>query len=273
MLGRTVTLALLLSPPLMPLAAQTRAESRLVVGIAMGAIGSADLWSVPNQPITTAGRPTPDVFALKRRLRNNFTASGHVTYFHTPHLGFTGEFGYTGLGTEDSCQQVQSSGAVDIGLICNIIDGGFDGAGNFASRPASSAKAVNLLGGVTFRAASRAIIQPYARALAGFTLLPRNTVGLTSSVSLLGETVVPVYLSDGSSNLRPTGALAIGIATYPSGGSQFRLELRGTWVSLSSVDGPSTQQGLVPPHSSRFVLVPSLVVGFDIVLKTTPRLE
>lgn len=255
MLVRISALALLLSPSIMPLAAQTGDESRLVVGMSIGYIGAADLWSVSNQPILTTGSQ-PDIFALERRLRSNIAVSSQVTYFPRPNVGFTGELGYTGLGTEDSCRLVESSGDFTNESACAAIN-----------RLEGAASAVNLLGGVTFRAASRSAIQPYARALIGFSLVPRNTIELAPVFGEFEDTVLPIYLSDGSSDVKPTGALAIGFATSPNGGSQFRVELRGTWVRLSSVDGPAPQQGVVPPHSSRFVLVPSLTVGFDIVLE------
>ena len=255
MLLRLVASAVVLSTSLVPLAAQTGDESRLVVGMSVGYIGDADLWSVSNQPIPASGNQT-DLFDLDRRLRSNITVNGQVTYFPKPNLGFTGEIGYTGLGTDDSCRLARTSGDFSNEQACIAI--------NQLER---SASAINLLGGVTFRAASRSAIQPYARVLVGFSLVPRNTIELAPVFGEFENTLLPIYLSDGSSDVKPTGALAIGFATSPNGGSQFRVELRGTWVRLSSVDGPSTELGVVPPHSSRFVLVPSLTIGFDIVLE------
>ncbi|MDX2206571.1 MAG: hypothetical protein SFU57_02900 [Gemmatimonadales bacterium] len=255
MLLRLVASAVVLSTSLVPLTAQTGDESRLVVGVSIGYIGGADLWSVSNQPITAVGA-VPDIFALKRRLRSNITVNSQVTYFPSPNFGYTGELGYTGLGTEESCRLVVSNGDFRNQAACAAING--------SDR---SAAAVNLLGGITFRLASRSEIQPYAKILAGISLVPRNTVELSSVFGEFEDTLLPIYLSDGTGDIKPTGALAIGFATSPNGGSQFRVELRGTWVRLSSVDGPTLQEGLIPPNSSRFVLVPSLTVGFDIVLE------
>lgn len=255
MLLRLVASAVLLSTLLVPLAAQTGDESRLVVGMSFGYIGDADLWSVSNQPVPASGNQT-DLFDLDRRLRSNITVSGQVTYFPKPNIGFSGEIGYTGLGTEESCRLARTSGDFINEQACLSING--------SDR---SAAAVNLLGGITLRAASRSGIQPYLRILAGISLVPRNPVELAAVFGEFENTLLPIFQRDGSSDVKPTGALAIGFATSPNGGSQFRVELRGTWVRLSSVDGPSTQLGVVPPHSSRFVLVPSLTVGFDIVLE------
>lgn len=255
MLVRLSAVAFLLSSTIVPLGAQTGDESRLVVGMSVGYIGGADLWSVSNQPILSTGSQ-PDIFALERRLQSNITVSTQVTYFPKPNVGFTGELGYIGLGRDDSCRLVESTGDFTNQAACIAIN-----------RQERSASAVNLLGGVTLRAASRSAIQPYAKALVGFSLVPRNTIELAPVFGEFEDTLLPIFLSDGSSDVKPTGALAIGFATSPNGGTQLRVELRGTWVRLSSVDGPAAQQGTVPPHSSRFVLVPSLTVGFDIVLE------
>ncbi len=238
-----------------PLAAQTNDQSRLLVGLSVGWVGGADLWEVPNQPITAIGQQQ-DLFALARRLRSNIAVQGQVTYFPQAALGLTGEVGYLGLGTEDRCRLTTSSGDFSNEAACQ--------AANGLQR---SASAVGVLAGITLRPLSRATLQPYGRVLAGLVLAPRSMVELAPVFGELQNTVLPIYLPENSAEAKPAGALAIGVATSPNGGSQFRVELRGTWVRLSQVDGPSAREGLVPDNSGRFVMVPSLTVGFDIVLE------
>lgn len=253
--ARRLVLLVALAAPAAPLAAQTGDQARLVVGTNVGWVGSADLWSVDAQPITAIGG-TPDEFALQRTLRSNIAVIGQVTYFPRSHLGITGEIGYLGLGTEDRCQLRTTSGDFTNEAACQAING-----------LQRSASAVGALFGVTARPWSRATLQPYGRVLAGIVLAPRSTVELHPVFGELENTVLRVYNSDDASEAKPAGALAVGIATAANAGTQFRVELRGTWTRLSVVDGPSAREDLVPPTRARFVMVPSLTVGFDIVLE------
>lgn len=238
-----------------PLAAQTGDQARLVVGTSVGWTGGTDLWSVAEQPITAIGQ-TNDRFALQRRLRSNIAVSGQVTYFPRNHIGITGEVGYLGLGTKDSCQLLTSTGDFTNESACAAI--------NIQER---SASAVGALGGVTLRAFSRGAIQPYTRILAGIVLAPRSTVELAPVFGELQNTVLRIYETEGEAEVKPAGALAVGFATSPNAGTQLRVEARGTWTRLSVVDGPSAREGLVPPTSSKWVMVPTVTVGFDIVLE------
>lgn len=238
-----------------PLAAQTGDQARLVVGTSVGWTSGTDLWSVAEQPITAIGQ-TNDRFALQRRLRSNIAVNGQVTYFPRNHLGITGEVGYLGLGTADSCQLLTSTGDFTNESACQAV--------NVLER---SASAVGLLGGVTLRAFSRSAIQPYTRILAGIVLAPRSTVELAPVFGELQNSALRIYETDGEAEAKPAGALAIGIATSPNAGTQLRIEARGTWTRLSIVDGPSAREGLVPPTSTKWVMVPTVLVGFDIVLE------
>lgn len=238
-----------------PLAAQTNDQARLVVGTSVGWTGGADLWSVAEQPITAIGQ-TSDRFALQRRLRSNIAVSGQVTYFPRNHVGITGEIGYLGLGTQDSCQLLTSTGDFTNQSACQSI--------NIQER---SASAVGALGGITLRAFSRAAVQPYARVLAGVVLAPRSTIELAPVFGELQNTILRIYETDNEAEVKPAGALAIGLATSPNAGTQFRIEARSTWTRLSVVDGPTVREGFVPPTSSRWVMVPTVTLGFDIVLE------
>jgi hypothetical protein len=251
----TICLALALVGAATPAVAQTGDQSRLVVGLSVGWVGGTDLWSVDAQPITAIGQQQ-DLFALQRRLRSNIAVAGQVTYFPRAHLGLTGDIGYLGLGTEDRCQLPNSTGDFTNEAACTAANG-----------LRRSASAVGVLGGITFRPLSRSVLQPYARVLAGVVLAPRSTVELAPVFGELENTVLRIYRSEESAEAKPAGALALGVATSPNSGSQFRVELRGTWVRLSQVDGPSAREDLVPPNSASFVMVPSLTVGFDIVLE------
>ncbi len=233
----------------------TRDQSRLVIGVSAGYIGGGDLWSVAAQPIVTRTEAI-DVFSLDRRLRSNVTFVGHATWFKSANLGFTGEVSYLGLGTQDSCTLAIASGDPLNRLACRAINGN--------QRPAS---AVALGGGVVFRPASRAFLQPYGRAIGGIAIAPRSVVRTVGTIGAFGDTAFTVYAQDESPDTKLMGTLAFGLATSATPGYQFRIELRNSWVQLPIVTGPTTVQGLVPPTRTVWKALPSLVLGFDIVLE------
>lgn len=94
-----------------PASAQTHDEARLTVGVAGGYIGGSSLWTVKNQPITDVDG-SQDFLNLHRRLGSNLTLSAQGAYYASAHLGYTAEFTYVGLGTEDACELASGSGGL-----------------------------------------------------------------------------------------------------------------------------------------------------------------
>jgi hypothetical protein len=233
----------------------TRDQSRLIVGVSAGWIGGVDLWSVPNQPIVS-GPQQQDIFSLDRRVRSNLTFIGQGTFFPSDHIGISGEVSYLGLGTTDQCLFVPSANDPFNQAACSIING-----------DDRSASAVSLTGGVVLRPLSRAEIQPYARLMVGVALMPRSTIPVTAVLGIREDQVLQVYLEDGDKDARPTGVAAFGFSTAPRSGYQLRLEGRLTAVQLLTVTGPTATQNRVPPTSNVTKLLPSIVVGMDIVLE------
>jgi hypothetical protein len=242
--------------PLTQLSSQaTGDEARLVVGVAGGWIGGAELWSVARQPVITTG-PTPDEMSLERRLRSNIAFSGQVTYFPRSYLGITGELGYLGLGTTDRCSLVVSGGDPVNEEACAAIEGND-----------RSASAVGAQFGVVLRMGSRNVVQPYLRAQAGLALVPRSTVELSAVYGDFKDAVLPIYESSGSNDTRPLGSLSVGIATSPRLGYQLRLEARGTYIQLPIVAGAAPMGNLMPVTENSWIFLPSITVGIDIVLE------
>lgn len=233
----------------------TRDQSRLVLGVSVGYIGGTDLWSIAEQPIITNTEAT-DVFRLKRSIRSNMTFVGQATWYSSANLGFTGEMAYIGLGTRDGCGLVVASGDPLNRLVCSTLDGN--------ERPAS---AVSLGVGGNFRPASRAFLQPYVRAVTGLALVPRSTVRTVATIGQFGDTAFTIYPGNNGTDTKLTGTVAAGFSTSASPGYQFRVELRNTWVQLPIVTGPTIYQGEIPPTKTVWKSLPSLVIGFDIVLE------
>ncbi|MES2306801.1 MAG: hypothetical protein V4558_14960 [Gemmatimonadota bacterium] len=250
-----VPLAALFTGFVAPLTAQrTHDESRLVIGVAGGWIGAKDLWSV-QQPVTAAAA-TNDLFDLHRSLRSNITLSGQMTYFSTPHFGLTGEATYLGIGTHDRCSRINPTNDFVNELACFSING-----------KDRSASGVALMGGIVLRPLSRSLFQPYLRALGGLSLVPRSTVELVASFGTVNEGALPIYLGNKAHEVRPTGAIGIGIATAPRSGYQVRLEARNTWVSLLTVTGPTEKENMPANAKAKYFALPTITLGFDVVLE------
>jgi len=252
-----VVIAALLFAPHPTLAAQTNDEARLTMGISAGWISSAQLWDIPRQPVLSTF-DDPDLFHLHRELRSDITISGHGTFFRGPHLGFTGEFTYLGLGTTDACNVVQDGGDGELIAACNAING--------EQRPAS---VTTVQAGVVLRPLSRSFIQPYGKILGGLAFTPSSSVAMTSFYGQIGDTLLTleIYKDDKTREIRPTWTLAAGFSTAPSSGYQIRLELRETWMTQTIVTGATSGQGFVPPTKTVLKSFPSIMLGFDVVLE------
>jgi hypothetical protein len=253
MSGRTFPVLLVLAAPLR---AQTTDESRLILGIAAGYIGSQPLWDVPNQPIASTFDP-PDIFHLHRETHSDISISGQFTYFKGPHLGFTGEFTYVGLGNSDSCTLVQNNGDLDLIAACGALNGA-----------TGSASTTLVQGGLIYRPLSRSFLQPYIKGLVGMAFTPTSLIETVSTYGAIADTalVLTIYQDDHQHELRPTWTAVFGISTAPSSGYQIHVEVRDSWLPLTVVTGPTSGQGFTPPNKTTIFGFPSILVGFDIVL-------
>ncbi len=238
-----------------PATGQTHDEARLTVGVSIGYIKGSALWTVAQQPIVDLDG-SQDLLTLHRRLAGNLTLSAQTMYFSSAHFGYTGEFTYIGLGTEDSCTLASGSGGVPGGPACEALKG--------VARPAS---AVSLMGGVVWRPISRTMYQPFARGLLGAAVVPRSALHMSSVFGLQQENLLEIYTEDNSHMIRPAATMGVGVSTAPSAGYQLSAELRETWAVIPVVTGPTQYQGLQPPSANRVKMFPSFLVGLNIVLE------
>jgi hypothetical protein len=269
---RVATLALALAAGLArPAASQTPEEPSLIFSIYGGMTSGGDLWSIPRQLVFAwnNGGNVFDSVSLQRRLRTSFLASLTATYFRSPHLGYTLEAGFFGLGTEAACAPLAPFAPVAISppnqQACTYFQGLED-----------RADAVGLLGGLTYRVTSRGL-QPYVRVEAGGAIIGSSFV----------ELAAPTLASDGSQHLvyflvdakhrELTWMVSVGVGVMmPLGpGYQLRLEARDIIVPLPRPLGPATDTAAVaagsdlpqPPVGWKVMHVPGIAVGFDVVLE------
>lgn len=237
-------------------AQSTRDAANLTLGMTAGhTLGSRSFWAVPNQPVIAPGQQQ-DIFDVTRRLKGNLMFGVQATLFKSPNLGYTGEVTYLGLGTEDKCTLAQSTGYSINRLACEALN-----------RESRSNSAALFMGGVVIRPWSRKLIQPFARVEGGFAAVSDNMISLTAYVGTAQNLVVPIYPSKGGLALRPAGMLAFGLSSYSGKGYQIRLEARNTWTLLTRVTGPNAGNGTAPPTGTIMRSLPSIMLGFDIVLE------
>jgi opacity protein-like surface antigen len=241
--------------PRLASAQATGDQAQLTLGVAVGAVSGRHLWSASPQPVQFIN--PADTFALSRRIRSTLAIAFGGTYFSGEHLGFTAEGFLLGLGFEDGCRHVFSSGAGDVATVCRSIQGS-----------KKSATAVALSVGPIVRFNSRKLISPYARANLGLVLSNQSslrTIGEFPTDS--GLSALVVYSDDKNSRVDPSLALGVGFTAAVAKGYHLRWELRDNIVGIQRVTGTIPVAGFVPPHERVFKHLFSMTLGFDVVLE------
>jgi hypothetical protein len=230
-------------------------QAQLTLGIAIGAVGGTSLWSIGPQAVQFI---TPaDTFALDRRIRSTLAVTFGGTYFTGDNLGFGAEAFLIGLGFEDNCRQVFSSGSGDVAAVCRSIQGN-----------KKSATSVALSAGPILRFNGRKLISPYGRANLGLVISthsPLRTIGSFPTDS--GPEDLVVYFDDRNSRLEPSLALGAGFTASVAKGYNLRWEIRDNITGVQRVTGTIPIAGFTPPHKRVFKHLFSMSIGFDVVLE------
>jgi hypothetical protein len=254
---------LVLTAPVSPLWAQeTGDQARLVFTVSAGAVGGKALWSVPKQAVQFPGVTGTDTLALGRDIRSTIVIGFGGSYFPGDHLGFGAEGFLIGLGYEDSCRQVFSSGSPSVAAACQSLQGA-----------TKAATAVILSVGPVLRFNSRKLLSPYVRANAGVVFSNQSslrTIGKYPGGSG-GRLDLIIYSDEHDSRAEPALALGAGFTAALSPGYQLRWEVRDNIVGVQRISGPSPQTGNlanpITPHELEFKHLISVTIGFDVVLE------
>ena len=242
--------------PSLASAQATKDQSSLVFTVSLGAVGGSRLWSSSPQAVQFI--VPADMVALDRRIRSTLAVGFGGVYFPGENVGLTLEGFLIGLGFEDSCRHLFSSGASAVAEVCESIQG-----------KKKAATSVILSGGTLFRFNSRKLFSPYARVNLGLVLSQQ------SSLRTLGQFVnssgqiedLFVYSDDHNSRVDPSLALGVGFTAAVAKGYNLRWELRDNITGLQSVKSTIPISGFVPPHERVFKHLFSMTVGFDVVLE------
>jgi hypothetical protein len=241
--------------PVSVLAQRTSDQARLIFTLSGGIIGGKDLWSASPQPIQPAG--AVDTFALGRHIRSNLAISFSGSYFPGAHLGVMVEGFLVGLGFEDSCRQIFSSGSSAVSSLCASIQG--------AEKAATS---VVLSAGPILRMKSQSLVSPYARLSAGFIFSNQSSLRMTGVLpTSQGPSPFDVYTDEHESRVEPALAAGVGFTAAVARGYQLRWEVRDNMVGVQRVTGVTSEANLVPPHELEFKHLLSMMIGVDVVLE------
>ena len=231
-------------------------QARLVFTVSAGAVGGSRLWSSSPQAVQFIN--PADTFALARRIRSTLAVGFGGAYFPGENVGFTLEGFLIGLGFEDSCRHLFSSGAVAIAEVCQSIQG-----------KKKAATSVILSGGTILRLNSRKLFSPYGRVNAGLVLSNQSSLR-TAGQFVNGAGQIEdlfVYSDDRNSRVDPSLALGVGFTAAIAKGYNLRWEVRDNLTGVQSVTGTLPIAGFVPPHERVFKHLFSMTVGFDVVLE------
>jgi hypothetical protein len=230
----------------------TKDQARLIFTVAGGVVGGSKLWSVDRQPVQFIN--PADTLGLDRRIRSTLALSFGGAYFPGENLGFTVEAFLVGLGFEDNCRHVFSSGSGDVAAACQSIQG-----------KKKAATSVVLSGGTMFRVNSRKLFSPYGRLNLGLVLSQQSSLRTTGLTTVPSDLVV--YADDRSSRADPAITLGAGFTASVAKGYNLRWEVRDNIVGVQRVTGPIPIAGSVPPHERVYKHLFSVLVGFDVVLE------
>jgi hypothetical protein len=241
--------------PVSALAQRTNDQARLIFTLSGGIIGGKKLWTASPQPIQPGG--VTDTFALGRSIRSNLAVSFSGTYFPGANLGLMVEGFLVGLGFEDSCRQLFSSGSSAVSSLCTSIQG--------AEKAATS---VVLSAGPVFRVNSQSLVSPYARLSGGLIFSNQSSLRMTGILPTSGgPSPFDVYTDEHESRVEPTLSAGLGFTAAVARGYQLRWEVRDNMVGVQRVTAVTSEAGLVPAHELEFKHLLSMMIGVDVVLE------
>jgi hypothetical protein len=237
-------------------AQRTGDQARLIFTVSGGVVVGRDLWAVGPQAVHFFATPA-DTFMLGRRIRSNIAVGFGGTYFPGEQVGLAVEGFLVGLGFEDSCRQVFSSGSSPAAATCLSIQGA-----------TKSATAVTLSAGPVFRVNSRKLISPYARLNLGLIFSNQSSLRMLGEYpAAQGPQTVLVYDDDHESRVSPSLALGVGFTAAVGKGYMIRWEVRDNIAGVQRVTGTTSEAGVIPPHDLEYKHLFSMTIGFDVVLE------
>jgi hypothetical protein len=261
---RLATFAFLALAGVSAAVAQTQPQPTILLTIFGGAGTGHQLWVIDKQPLQVLGsNPAEyDTLRLSAEIVPSIVLGAAATYFPSSHVGFHVELSYQGFPVDVGCKGpavFRPDAENKNEQTCNDIQ-----------QRGSDGGSIAVFGGVTFRAASRRSISPYARLNLGVVSQSRSTIEVSGAfVTASGVGVREVVSDPKPRSARVMLGAALGFTRPISPGYQFRWEVRDLIVPLDRLIGPATpgQGAVIGPTASRLYHHFSLILGLDVVLE------
>lgn len=230
----------------------TADQTRLSVGLAIGASTGTNIWAVSGQPVVH--RSVTDSLDMGRRLNGSITAALMVVYFPTGHWGFSGEIGLVSGRFDSRCSTTNQSPSVPNAEVCSSINASV-----------AHSKSVAFTGGVIYRPWSRASVSPFLSARGGLLIGSKSSIETTGTRE--GSLVV-LYLDPRPGGLTPLAMLGAGVTASAGPGYQFRWEVRDILMGIEEVTGVTDgRPQREPEHHLRYRHRWTFLFGFEVVLE------
>ena len=247
--------------PLTTLRAQSRPSSvdasRSSIGISIGVIGGASLWSVGGQAISNGPPPHTDTVSLARTIPVALTLDINYTRFVSATIAIVADGSYLGLQTSDDCIITHDEGDQSITDVC----------GAFRGRTSGSGDVLALQGGALWRPDATRTLQPYLKGLVGISTDAYSTAAVTLGSGISNTDAYTVYTDAGWSSLRPVATIGGGISTGSMNGIQVHFEARESFLAFPAITGPNPLQGSAALTRNQVHGFWSIVAGLDLVLR------
>ncbi len=269
--ARRLVLFLAFAAPLASARAQTADQPNLIFSISAGYLTGGSLWTIARQlePVSTPGAVTWDTLTLGRKLSPGLAATLSATYFRSPHLGYSVEAGFFGIGSTASC------GA--LGGYRTDPDQKDQQACVYTQGENIRGNTVGFLAGLVWRPVSRGN-QLFLRAAGGGAIVGSSYIETAAPVNILvapgQSTQATLFLLEDNHQDHLTWMVSLGGgAMLPiSPGYQLHIEVRDLITALAVPTGPvdsiSIMRGTFqPPTRWRAVHIPTITVGLDVVLE------
>ena len=233
-------------------AQSTADQTRLSVGLAIGASTGTRVWNVSGQPLVHNG--ITDSLSLSRTLDGSITAALMVAYFPSRHWGFSGEIALLGGRYESRCFVTTVAGSVPNTEVCASIDQSF-----------TQSSSVALDGGVLYRPWSRSRLSPYLSVRGGLVFGSKSSI---ETIGTRGGSLVVLYQDSHPGRVTPLAMLGAGVTTSAGPGYQFRWEVRDIIMGIEEVTGVTDgRPQREPEHRRRFRQRWTFLFGFEVVLE------
>ena len=241
--------------PLLPQRVQAQAtadQTRLSVGLSIGASTGTAAWSVSGQPLVHNG--ITDSLSLGRRLDGSINAALMVAYFPARHWGFSGEIALIGGRYKSRCSVTTVAGSIPNAEVCASID-----------HSVTQSNSVALDGGVLYRPWSRSQLSPYFSARGGLLVGSKSSIETSGT---RGGSLVVLYHDPSPGRVTPLAMLGVGMTTSAGPGYQFRWEVRDIIMGIEEVTGVTDgRPQREPEHRRRFRQRWTFLFGFEVVLE------